>query len=76
MQYNFEARTSLSPEDTSALVEADGGIEVSGTLVVEAKIKLNTELPDDKAESLKEAVAKLLSNKFGTSEVSLISKEY
>ena len=77
MQYNFKVRTALSDEEANQIVsEAAEGLETSTQFTVELKIRVNTELPDEKVDSLQEAVNKLISEKIGVdSEVELISKE-
>lgn len=78
MQYNFEVRTTLSDEETAKLVsKVFEGLEASSQLILEAKIRVNTELPDENVDALKEAVSNLMSKKLGAeSEAQLISKEY
>lgn len=78
MQYNFKVRTALTDEESQALVsEVVEGLEASSQLILEVKVRVNTELPDDKADSLKEAVNTFVSERLGVeAETELISKEY
>jgi hypothetical protein len=75
MTYNFETRTTLTDEETKQLIVVEG-LEVSSEIILEAKIKTNTELPQDKVESLRVAGNNLVSAKLGTSETQLISQEH
>lgn len=78
MKYNFEVRASLTGEESANLVsEVAENLESSSQLILEVKVSINTELPEDKIDSLKEAVRNFVSEKLGIdSEAELISKEY
>jgi hypothetical protein len=72
MQYNFEVRTALPDDEvTTAVSVVVEGLQASANLIVGVKVRLNTELPDDKLESLTEAVSQLMTDKLGT-EVSAV----
>jgi hypothetical protein len=54
MQYNFEIRAELPDKDLESIVEAGPkGLEASSELVIEAKIRVNTELPDKAVEAIR-----------------------
>ena len=77
MQYNFEARTALSDDEANKLVsKVVEGLETSSQLILEVKVRVNTELPEDKVILLSEAVSAFISKKIGVeTETKLISKE-
>lgn len=78
MQYNFEARVTLPDQESASLVsEVAEGLEATTQLILGARIRVNTELPDEKIVALTESVKTLVSEKLGADvEVSLISQEY
>jgi hypothetical protein len=78
MQYNFEVRTALSDDELKEVVDQAGeGLEASSQIVLEAKIKVNTELPDEKVELLRQAVGSLIAEKLGAeTDTILISQEH
>lgn len=78
MQYNFQVSAALPDEDSKNLVsEVAEGLEASTELIVEIKVKVNTELPEEKIESLTDAVSGFVTNTLGVEATAqLISKEY
>jgi len=76
MQYNFKILTSLSEAELKEIAATTEGLEVSGDLVIQAKLRVNTELPDEKVELLKETLDSLVEERFGPSEVTLVSTEH
>jgi hypothetical protein len=78
MKYNYEVRTQLTDEELSDLVSnAAEGLEGSSQLILELKLNVNTELPNENVDALTEAVSQLVSDKLGVEvEAQLISKEY
>jgi hypothetical protein len=78
MQYNFEVRTALSNDELQSVTDqASEGLEASSQIILEAKIRVNTELPDEKVESLRQAVGKLVTDKLATqADTTLISQEH
>lgn len=78
MQYNFEVRTALGEEELSSVVgDVAEGLEASSQIVMRTSIRVNTELPDEKVEALRQAVDELITNTLGTdAEVVLVSQEH
>jgi F0F1-type ATP synthase delta subunit len=78
MQYNFEIRAELHDKELTSIVEAGpDGLEASSELIVEAKIRVNTELPDKAVEALRKAVSSVFSRKLGVkAEAKLLSSEH
>jgi S-adenosylmethionine:diacylglycerol 3-amino-3-carboxypropyl transferase len=77
MQYNFEVRTALTDEENNQIVsEVAEGLEATSQVIMRVNVRVNTELPDDKVELLRQAVDGLVSEKLGTdAEVTLLSQE-
>ena len=77
MKYKFEVRTMLPDEELSDVINsASEGLEASNKLIVELTLNLNTELPDEKVESLQESVSEFISDRLGIeADAKLISKE-
>jgi hypothetical protein len=64
-------------DDIGEVIQSDGALIANGSLNVVATVSLNTELPEDKAEELRQSVSKHLSAKLGISaEAQLISQEH
>ena len=78
MQYNFEIRTAFNDDELQKLVnEAGEGLVASSQLVIGVKIRVNTELPDEKVELLRQALAESVADKLGSEdEVVLVSQEH
>jgi F0F1-type ATP synthase delta subunit len=78
MQYNFQIRASLPDEDLKEIISAGPeGLEASSELVVQAKIRVNTELQDEHVESLREAVSSVLGRQLGIeAQATLLSSEH
>jgi len=75
MQYKF--LVSAPVNDIGEVIQSDGALIASGTLNIVATISLNTELPDDKVEELRQSVSKHLSAKLGVEvEAQLTSQEH
>ncbi|HZS47227.1 MAG TPA: hypothetical protein VFC63_19290 [Blastocatellia bacterium] len=78
MTYNFEIRTTFSEDELKQVASKTvDGLEASSQLIIEAKIKTNTELPGDKVELLRQAVKEVIATKLGSeTEIILISQEH
>jgi S-adenosylmethionine:diacylglycerol 3-amino-3-carboxypropyl transferase len=78
MQYNFEVRTALNDEELSSLIsDVAEGLEGSSQVVMRTSIRVNTELPDEKVEALRQAVDDFITDKLGAdTEVALVSQEH
>jgi F0F1-type ATP synthase delta subunit len=78
MQYNFELRVQLPDEDLKSIAAAGPeGLEASSELIIVAKIKTNTELPDEHVENIRQALSSVLGNQLGTeAEATLLSQEH
>jgi len=78
MQYNFEVRTSLSEDELQqVLSQTADGLEGASQIVMRASVRVNTELPEDKVEALRQAVDGFITEKLGAeTSVELISQEY
>ena len=79
MQYNFELRAQLPVEELASIVAAGPeGLEASSDVIVEVKLKVNTELQDPAhIEALRQAVSSVLSSKLSIeAEATLLSSEH
>jgi hypothetical protein len=78
MKYKFEVHAELLDEQLeTALAATAEGLEGSSHLVVRADITVNTELPEEKIEMLRQSVSEALSSTLGsTVEAQLVSQEH
>jgi hypothetical protein len=75
MQYKFSVTVPM--DDIGEVIQSDGALIANGNLSIVATVSLNTELPDDKVEELRQSVSKHLSQKIGFGvEAQLTSQEH
>lgn len=73
MKYTF---TTLVPNiESDVLIENDGALEIVATQQIQTSVNLNTELPNEKVEELREAIESFYIGKFVEASTTLISKE-